>query len=375
MQPTLNYLRLVICLVRTFGLSVQWSVHGIWKVKAIGSTEKPIKLLGAKAKVWASLNLERPRAPAWLTVLPHSRSWLSLKAFLQKEFLDFSNLSPSLWYPKTPGLKIWQALSTYIMILAFFHGQLSPQGIHKPPEDRGSSSFLDLLMTSLFPIVRETGCQVCPLCVSSRACSFLSWALGTLVLSQSVSQSSRSVASDSLRPHELQHVRPPCPSPTPGVYSNSCPSSRWCHPAISSSVVPFSSCPKSLQASGSFPMSQLFTWGCLRAGQVQLGSVPSWSGAEVASRWPRLCSDRMVLGKPPEKHCPPFPRPLQRPPVWGGIFNKILLRFDPNYLLPNHLVMDGAGERASLPMPWEGTWHGSQPLDGSELGRKSRHWP
>ena len=72
-------------------------------------------------------------------------------------------------------------------------------------------------------------------------------------------QFSCSVVSDSLRPHELQHTRPPCPSQTPGVYSNSCPSSRWCHPAISSSVVPFSSCPQSL--SGSFPTSQLFTWG------------------------------------------------------------------------------------------------------------------
>ena len=76
-----------------------------------------------------------------------------------------------------------------------------------------------------------------------------------------VSQFSRSVVSDSLRPHESQHARPPCPSPTPGVYSNLCPSSRWCHPAISSSVVPFSSCPQSLPASGSFPKSQLFAWG------------------------------------------------------------------------------------------------------------------
>ena len=74
-------------------------------------------------------------------------------------------------------------------------------------------------------------------------------------------QFSRSVLSDSLRPHESQHVRPPCPSPTPGVYSNSRPSSRWCHPAISSSVVHFSSCPQSLSASESFPMSQLFAWG------------------------------------------------------------------------------------------------------------------
>ena len=67
--------------------------------------------------------------------------------------------------------------------------------------------------------------------------------------------------SDSLQPHELQHARSPCPSPTPKVYPNSYPSSQWCHPAISSSVVPFSSCPQSLPASESFPMSQLFTWG------------------------------------------------------------------------------------------------------------------
>ena len=69
-----------------------------------------------------------------------------------------------------------------------------------------------------------------------------------------------SVLSDSLRPHELQHTRPPCPSPTPRVYPNSGPSSRWCHPAISSSVVPFSSCPQSLPASESFPMSLLLRW-------------------------------------------------------------------------------------------------------------------
>ena len=67
--------------------------------------------------------------------------------------------------------------------------------------------------------------------------------------------------SNSLRPHESQHARPPCPSATPGVYPSSYPSSQWCHPAISSSVVPFSSCPQTLSASGSFPMSQLFAWG------------------------------------------------------------------------------------------------------------------
>ena len=74
-------------------------------------------------------------------------------------------------------------------------------------------------------------------------------------------QFSRSVVSDSLRPHESQHARPPCPSPTPQVHSDSHPSNQWCHPAISSSVVPFSSCPQSLPASESFPLSQLFARG------------------------------------------------------------------------------------------------------------------
>ena len=86
-------------------------------------------------------------------------------------------------------------------------------------------------------------------------------------------QFSCSVVSDSLWPHELQHARPPCPSQTPRVYSNSCPSSRWCHQAISSSVVPFSSCPQSLPASESFPMSQLFAWGGQSIGVSASASV------------------------------------------------------------------------------------------------------
>ena len=86
-------------------------------------------------------------------------------------------------------------------------------------------------------------------------------------------QFSRSVVSDSLWPHESQHTRPPCPSPIPGVYPNSCPSSRWCHPAISSSVIPFSSCPQSLPASESWPVSQLFTWGGQSIGVSALASV------------------------------------------------------------------------------------------------------
>ena len=86
-------------------------------------------------------------------------------------------------------------------------------------------------------------------------------------------QFSHSVVSDSLRPHELQHTRPPCPSPTPRVHPNPRPSSRWCHPAISSSVVPFSSCPQSLPASESFPMSQLFASGGQSTGVSASASV------------------------------------------------------------------------------------------------------
>ena len=97
--------------------------------------------------------------------------------------------------------------------------------------------------------------------------------LGKCVQHHSV-QFSHSVVSDSLRPHELQHTRPPCPSPTPRVHLNSCPSSRWCHPAISSSVVPFSSYLQSLPASGSFLMRQLFSWGGQSTEVSTLASVP-----------------------------------------------------------------------------------------------------
>ena len=113
----------------------------------------------------------------------------------------------------------------------------------------------------------------------------------TLVLSChqfSSVQFSRSVVSDSLRPHESQHARPPCPSPTPGVHSNSCPSSRWCHPTISSSVVRFSSCRQSFPASGSFQMNQRFAWGGQSIGvsasasilpmNIQHWSPSGWTG-------------------------------------------------------------------------------------------------
>ena len=102
------------------------------------------------------------------------------------------------------------------------------------------------------------------------------WSLPVTLISLSISsvQFSRSVVSDSFRPHESQHARPPCPSPNTGVYTDSCLLSRWCHPTISSSVVPSSSCPQSLPASGSFPMSQLFAWGGQSTGVSASAPVP-----------------------------------------------------------------------------------------------------
>ena len=125
---------------------------------------------------------------------------------------------------------------------------------------------------------RESQCNVYNCCVKSKQDS-----LNDL---NSV-QFSCSVVSDSLWPQESQHVRPPCPSPTPRVYSNSCPLSSWCHPAISSSVFPFSSCSQSLLASGSFPVSQLFAWGGQRAYQkawyYYISSVQSLSHVQLCS--------------------------------------------------------------------------------------------
>ena len=136
---------------------------------------------------------------------------------------------------------------------------------------------------------------------SLKACYVLCYGL----LLSSV-QFSCSVMSDSLRPPELQHARPPCPSPTPGVYPNPRPLSRWCHPIISSSVVPFSSCPQSFPASGSFPMSQLFISGGQSIGvsastsvlpvNTQDWSPLGWTGwISLQSKWlSRVFSDTTV---------------------------------------------------------------------------------
>ena len=120
-------------------------------------------------------------------------------------------------------------------------------------------------------------------------------------------QFSRSVMSDSLQPHESQHVRPPCQSPIPRVYPHSCPSSWWCHPAISSSIVPFS-CPQTLPASGSFPMSRLFAWGGQSIGVSASASVlpmntQDWTPLEWTG-WISLKSKRLsrVFNTTVQKH-------------------------------------------------------------------------
>ena len=137
------------------------------------------------------------------------------------------------------------------------------------------------LLQGIFPTQRSNLC-------------LLHWQVDSLPLSHQGSpmypqfssvQFSRSVVSDSLWSHESQHTRPPCPSPTPGVHSDSRPLSQWCHPAISSSVIPFSSCCQSLPASESFPMSQLFAWGGQSTGVSALTSflpknTQDWSPLE-----------------------------------------------------------------------------------------------
>ena len=144
------------------------------------------------------------------------------------------------------------------------------------------SALCNLQWFSIKPNILEACCLCSP---SSLARLFI---LSSIFLKNFVFSSvqfSRSVVSDTLQPHVSQHARPPCPSPAPGVHSDSCPSSRWCHLAISSSVIPFSSCPQSLPESESFPMSQLFAWGGQSTGVSALASFVSkntqdWSPLE-----------------------------------------------------------------------------------------------
>ena len=165
------------------------------------------------------------------------------------------------------------------MLLLFSHSLVSdclwPCGLYSPP---GSSvhgilqaRILEWVAISFSRGSSQPRDQTCVSCIAGRF--FTAELPGKPLEMFSLVQFSRSVVSNSLWPHELQHARPPCPSPTPRVYPNSCSSSQWCHPTISSSVVPFSSCPQPLPASGSFPMSQFFAWGGQSIGVSASASV------------------------------------------------------------------------------------------------------
>ena len=141
-------------------------------------------------------------------------------------------------------------------------------------------TYTPMCITALF-IISRTGKQ--SRCPSADEWIRNLWYICTMKYSV---QFSCSVVSDFLQPHESQHARPPCPLPTSGVHSDSCPLSQWCHPAISSSVIPFSSCPQSLPTWGSFPMSQLFAWGGQSTGASALASfLPKKSQGWSPSEW------------------------------------------------------------------------------------------
>ena len=167
---------------------------------------------------------------------------------------------------------------------------------------RWGCSHIDCINVNI--LVVTLNCTVV-ICYLWRNCVNCIWNLCIISTYGSISQFSCSVESNSLRYLELQHARPSCPSPTPGVYSNSCSSSQWCHPAISSSVIPFSSRPQSLQAWGSFPISQVFTWGgqsieVSTSASVLPKNTQNWSplGWMVGS----LYSSRVFSSTPVQKH-------------------------------------------------------------------------
>ena len=150
-----------------------------------------------------------------------------------------------------------------------------------------------------FKLLAAHGWSLSPWYHPSVLCHLLRGMNPNLIISIRSDQISRSVVSDSLWPHESQHARPPCPSPTPGVHPNSCASSRWCHPAISSSVVPFSSWPQSLSGSGSFPVSQLFAWGGQSTGVSASASfLPKNTQGWSPSEWTGWISYKILASGP-----------------------------------------------------------------------------
>ena len=192
---------------------------------------------------------------------------------MPKQALYFSCINPEIWYKIQ--VIVFHIVSSSLMVACTWQRLL---------EERQWNlmiSFLSVVRVCIFMkrwlqlsgaptsadvcestgVIRTPELQVVAWSCPRDCSSHCPWCLSTVILlAISSVQFSSSVVPDSLRPHEPQHARPPCPSPTPRVHPNPCPLSRWCHPAISSSIVPFSSCPQSLPGSGSFQMSQLFTW-------------------------------------------------------------------------------------------------------------------
>ena len=184
--------------------------------------------LNSALSIKQSLQCLRAACPSYLT-LALSPSHSPLCPSFPGQVPITGTLHTSVLLPGTPS-------SRFYLYLADFHLSFGPPGVEK------------LKLSERSVLWPSDALKLCFPCYSSF-----------IALYPFSVQFSCSVVSDSLRPYELQHARPPCPSPTPGVHSDSRPSSQWCHLAMSSSVVPFSSCPQSLPASESFPMSQLFT--------------------------------------------------------------------------------------------------------------------
>ena len=171
----------------------------------------------------------------------HQTKYIVCNLRIVRKFCKPYNSQDSIAQNQTIGLKIEQG--NWIAISFSQRGWVNSQRIHENiPSNTNFLGSANQNNSKIFTTVRMT-------VLKKRT-------VGNTV---KIFQFSRSVASDSLRPHELQHPRPPCPSPTPGVYPNPCPLSWWCHPTISSFVVPFGSCLQSFPASGSFPVCQHFS--------------------------------------------------------------------------------------------------------------------
>ena len=177
------------------------------------------------------------------SVLPWGLRWYSI--CMRCERLRFDP-----WVGKIRWRRKWQPIPVFLP--GEFHGQRSLAAYSSWDQRVRHDTHITLAADFSEDTVKATSPWIAIWKVPSKK---------KKAVSQNSVQFSHSVVSNSLRPHESQHARPSCPSPTPGVYPDSCPSSLWCHPAISSSVIPFSSCSQSFQASGCFPVSQLFSSG------------------------------------------------------------------------------------------------------------------